>query len=162
MKSWIKSSLIAVLAVSTLCGATAMAKKAQPATPEQQRAEWVKQNEVQLAKLELALVLTPEQKPAWEKFKASITARNEAVLNDLEIRAKVDEPKTVIERLQRAEEATTHRAQLLAETRRDVEAFYVGLSDPQKTVFDAEVYRLLPARHGPRNAPGKKGKRGKK
>jgi len=166
MQNWIKTSLIAVLAASTLFGSAAvMAKGGQrhqqaAASPEQAKAEWLRQNEAQLARLELALVLTPEQKPAWEAFKAAVTARNETVLNDMEIRTTVGEATTVVERLKRAEEVTAQRAKLLGETRRDVEAFYVGLSDAQKKVFDDEVYRLLPSRQGVTQT--KKGKRGKK
>lgn len=167
MQNWIKTSLIAVLAASALFGSTVvMAKGGQhhqqaAAGTEQAKAEWLRQNEVQLARLELALVLTPEQKPAWEAFKAAIVARNETVLNDdLAIRDKVGEAATVVERLKRAEEATAQRSKLLGETRKDVEAFYAVLSDAQKKIFDDGVYRLLPSRQGATHT--KKGKRGKK
>ncbi|MDR1423328.1 MAG: Spy/CpxP family protein refolding chaperone [Azoarcus sp.] len=167
MQNWIKTSLIAALAASTLLGSPAvMAKGGQhhhqqaAVNPEQAKAKWLRQNEAQLARLELALVLTPEQKPAWETFKAAVTARNETVLNDMEITTKVGEAATVVERLKRAEEVTAQRSKLLGETRRDVEAFYVILNDTQKTVFDDEVYRLLPSRQGV--VQTKKGKRSKK
>ena len=172
MKTWIKTSLVATLAASTLLAGTAMAGRdrggcpgwgAYGATPEQIGEHFARHAEQRLARLELALALTPAQKPAWANFKKAAASRAEAVQKEVEARHKAGQPVTALEKLQRAEEASTRRARLLADTRKDVEAFYGKLSDAQKTVFDAEADRLLsPRGHaGHRRGDGKGGGRGR-
>ncbi|MDR1662158.1 MAG: Spy/CpxP family protein refolding chaperone [Azoarcus sp.] len=156
MKTWIKTSLAAALAASTLFVGTAVAGwdrggpggwlgggHGRGATPEQIKEHFTRHAEQRLARLELALALTAEQKPAWANFKKAVAARAETALRELESFHKDGWPKTAPEKLQRAEEASKQRARLLAETRKDVEAFYGKLSEAQKTVFDAEADKFL-------------------
>ncbi|MDR0701565.1 MAG: Spy/CpxP family protein refolding chaperone [Azoarcus sp.] len=155
MKTWIKTSLAAALTASALFAGTAVADwdRGGPdgcpggglhgGAPGQIKERFAQHAEERLARLELALTLTSEQKPAWANFKKAAKVRAETVWKDLEALHKAGVPKTVLEKLQRAEDAGKQRARLLAETRKDVEAFYGKLSDAQKTVFDAEVDKLL-------------------
>ena len=172
MKTWIKTSLVATLAASTLLAGAAVAGHGHGggpgwgghgATPEQVRAHFTRHAEQRLARLELALALTPEQKPAWANFKKAVASRAETALKEMEGRWKAGQPGTALEKLQRAEEASKQRARFLADTRKDVEAFYGKLSDAQKTVFDAEADRLLsPRGHAShRRDDGKGGRRGR-
>ncbi|MDR2260170.1 MAG: Spy/CpxP family protein refolding chaperone [Azoarcus sp.] len=172
MKPWIKASLVAALAASTLLGGLAAASHGERghgwddgghawrgAPPEQFKEQLSRWTELQLARLELALSLTPEQKPAWSNFKKAIAARGEAVWKEAEARQKAERPRTVLENLQRAEEVNKQHARLLADTRKDVEALYAKLSDAQKTVFDAEAGKFLSHhRHGD-HRHGDRGKR---
>ncbi|MDR2032546.1 MAG: Spy/CpxP family protein refolding chaperone [Azoarcus sp.] len=169
MKSWIKTSLIAALAASTLFGGLAAAGHggrghgwddgghAWRDAPPARFAERLSQGtELRLARLELALSLTPEQKPAWSNFKKAITVRGEAAWKEAEAQHKAERPRTVLERLQRAEEASKQRMRFLADTRKDIETLYGKLSDAQKTVFDAEADKFLSHhRRGHRRGGGK-------
>lgn len=161
MKPWIKTPLVAALLATTAFSATAFAgphghggcgwgKFDAPAvSPEQIKERMAKSFEVKLAKLELALALQPNQKSAWADFKQAMNARGEAFARDIEARRKAEPPKTVLERLDRAENASKERVKQLADTRKAVESFYGKLSATQKTVFDAEAGRLLqPHRDG--------------
>jgi hypothetical protein len=146
MKHWIKTSLVAALAVTTLLGSTAMAQPGRGggygwhnASPEQVKERMNKRMEVHLARLELALALTPEQRTPWADFKKATEARADAMLKDMESKRSAGAPKTAIERLERAEERNKKRAVMLADVRKSVETFYAKLSPAQKTVFDAEA-----------------------
>ncbi|GHT87979.1 hypothetical protein AGMMS49960_15970 [Betaproteobacteria bacterium] len=173
MKPWIKTSLVvAALSASTVFGGVAMAAHGHgehdgkwggqgwhATSPEQVKERLTRQTELRLAKLELALALTAEQKPAWADFKTAITAGAETVLKEVESRQKADAPRTVLERLDRAEAALKVRANLLADARKAVGAFYPKLSEAQKTVFDAEAGKFLHAGH-PGSPDGHAGKGG--
>ncbi|MDR0717407.1 MAG: Spy/CpxP family protein refolding chaperone [Azoarcus sp.] len=172
MKPWIKASLVAALAASTLLGGLAAAHGERGhgwddgghawrgAPPGQVKEHLSRQMELQLARLELALSLTPEQKPVWSNFKKAITARGETVWKEAEARQKAERPRTVLENLQRAEEVNKQHARLLADTRKDVETLYGKLSDAQKTVFDAEADKFLSHhRHGNHRHGDRKEKR---
>ncbi|MDR1063891.1 MAG: Spy/CpxP family protein refolding chaperone [Azoarcus sp.] len=173
MKTWIKTSLAAALTVSALFAGTAVADwdhggpggcpGGAYGAPGQMKEHFAQYAEQQLARLELALALTPEQKPAWAGFKKASMARTETALKEMETLHKAGQPKTALEKLQRAEEASKQHARLLAEMRKDVEAFYGKLSDAQKTVFDAEVGKFLSPRHagGQHRGDGKGRRRGK-
>jgi hypothetical protein len=154
MKTWIKTSLAATLAASAVFAGTAVADwdRGGPGgcldggyhgAPGQVKERFAQHAGERLARLELALALTPEQKPAWADFKKAVTARAETAWKELDTLHKAGQPKTALEKLQRAEDASKRHARLWAETRKDVEAFYGKLSDAQKTVFDAEADRLL-------------------
>ena len=148
MKTWIKTSLLAALAATTLASGAAMAQcdghgwghrhDWHNATPEQMKERMQQRTELYLARLELVLALTPEQKQAWADFKKATEARSEAMLKRMESKRNAEQPKTVIERLARAEERSKERANILADMRKATEAFYAKLSAPQKTVFDGE------------------------
>ncbi|MCL2590123.1 MAG: Spy/CpxP family protein refolding chaperone [Betaproteobacteria bacterium] len=174
MKYWIKTSLVAALAATTLLGGAAIASCVgdgwggghgwRNANPEQIKERMSKRVEVNLARLELALALTPEQKPAWAEFKKTAETRTEAMLKEMENRRNAGAPKTALERLGRMEESTKQRANMLADMRKSVEAFYGKLSAAQKTVFDAEVASFMrPMRgegSGGKDGSGKSGKGG--
>jgi DNA-binding transcriptional regulator PaaX len=177
MKSWIKTSLVATLAASALFSGSALAgcdghgwghgwSHVQNANPEQARERMNKRMELHLAQLELALALTPEQKPAWEDFKKAAEARADAMLKEMEKWRNAGEPKTAIERLGRAEESSKMHTAMLADMRKSVEAFYGKLNEAQKTVFDAEAATCMHFRYegkpGHGHKAGKRGKGGKR
>ncbi len=152
MKTWIKTSLVAALAATVLASGSAMAWCGgygwggggyghgwRNATPEQIKERMNQRMELHLARLELALALTPEQKPAWADFKKAAEARSETMLKEMENRRNAGLPKTAAERLARAEEFSKKRVDMLADMRKSVEAFYSKLSATQKTVFDGET-----------------------
>ncbi|MDR2881675.1 MAG: Spy/CpxP family protein refolding chaperone [Azoarcus sp.] len=152
MKTWIKTSLVTALAATTLLSGAAFAQCGgwggggyghgpgwRNATPEQMKERMEQRVELKLARLELALALTPEQRPAWADFKKATEARAEAMQKEMENRRNAGVPKTAIERLARAEEHNKKRAGMLADMRKSVEAFYGKLNAAQKTVFDAEA-----------------------
>ena len=166
MKTWIKSSIAAaiiatgalgtsaVLAWGGQCdgggargGKTGWSKMA----PEQMKAKMAERAELHMARLELALALTPEQKPAFERFKTDMKARAERMATTMAERRAAGQPKTAIERMQRMEEMSKLRQAEMGEARKSVETFYAMLSDAQKTVFDAEFQKM-----------GRKGERGMK
>jgi len=170
MKIWIKTSLVAALAATTLVSGAAMARCDghgwgghghgygwHNATPGQIKERMNQRVELQLARLELALALTLEQKAAWADFKKAAEARSEAMLKTMEARRNAEPPKTAIERLARAEEHSKEHASMLADMRKATEAFYSKLSAPQKTVFDGEAASFGgcgmgmggPGHHGP-------------
>jgi hypothetical protein len=170
MKTWIKTSLAAALTVSALFAGTAAAGWGHGGpgvcpdgvygAPEHMKERFTQYAEQQLARLELALALTPEQKPAWANFKKAVMARAETALKEMEALHKAGRPKTALEKLQRTEDASKQHARLLAETRKDVEAFYGKLSDAQKTVFDAEADKFLSPRHSGHGGKGRRHGRG--
>ena len=104
-----------------------------------------------MARLELALALTPEQKPAFESFKTDMKARAERMATMMAERRAAGQPKTAIERMQRMEDMSKLRQAEMGEARKSVETFYATLGDAQKTVFDAEFQKM-----------GRKGDRGMK
>ena len=115
------------------------------------KAKMAERAELHMARLELALALAPEQKPAFESFKTDMKARAERMAANMAERRAADQPKTAIERMQRMEEMSKLRQAEMGEARKSVEAFYATLSDAQKTVFDAEFQQM-----------GRKGERGMK
>jgi hypothetical protein len=152
MKTWIKTSIAAaVMATAALgssatlawgggCGYDGPGGKAgwQRMAREQMKERMTQRTEQHLARLELALALTAEQKPAWEKFKGTMKQGADTMIAEMEKRRDADAPKTAIGRLQLMEEMSKLHQARLVEAREAVEAFYPQLSDAQKTVFDAE------------------------
>jgi hypothetical protein len=161
MKPWIKTSfVVAALSASTVFSGMAMAahgygehdgkwgEQGWHATSlEQIKDRFTRQTELRLAKLELALALTAEQKPAWADFKQAITAGTETMLKEVESRRKAEPPNTALDHLDRAEAALKVRASLLTDARKAVGTLYARLSDAQKTVFDAEAGKLVHIGH---------------
>jgi hypothetical protein len=151
MKSWIKTSIVAALTASALLsGSAAMAARGdgsgpgwRNANPEQMKEKMTQQTEVKLARLELALALTLEQKPAWADFKKAVEARTGAMLENMESMRKAGVPKTALERLDRMEEMQKQHSRALTDMRKAVETFYGKLNAAQKTVFDDETARLM-------------------
>lgn len=168
MKTWIKTSIAAAVAATVGLGATGVmaggwggcdggrmgkAGWGQKMAPEQMKQRMEQRADLHLARLELALALTPEQKPAWDTFKGAMKQRVENMSTHMQARRTAAAPATAVERLQRMEEMSRLRQAQLAETRKAVEAFYPALSDAQKTVFDAEFQRMG-RKGGHRMAPG--------
>ncbi len=155
MKTWMKTSIATALIATSALGASAVLARGgdcdrhgpdggrsgwHKMAPEQMSARIADRAGTQLARLELALALTPEQQPAWAKFKESMLARASEMGERMAEYREAERPKTALERLQRMEEMSKgHQAQL-GETRSAVEAFYGGLSDAQKKVFDADFH----------------------
>lgn len=159
MKTWIKTSIAAALIATGAMGTTVLARGGDcdgsmggkagwhRMAPEQMKANMLQRADVHLARLELALALSPEQKPAWDAFKGSMKERAERMAAHMETRTQGERPTTAIERLQRMEEMSTLRQAAMGDTRKAVEAFYGKLSDAQKTVFDDEFSKMQ-GRHG--------------
>jgi hypothetical protein len=155
MKNWIKTSIAAAVIATGAIGSTAAlawgghcdgprggkAGWSQMA-PEQMKAKMAARAELHMARLELALALTPAQKPAFETFKADMKARAERMASAMAGRRAADQPQTAIERMQRMEELSKLRQAEMAEARKAVETFYATLGDAQKTVFDAEFDKM--------------------
>jgi hypothetical protein len=175
MKLWIKTALVAALSASVVFGGVVMAhegeewcdhgkgKVGRTVNIEQVKSRVSRQVEVQLAKLELALVLKPEQKQAWADFKQSITTGTETALKAIESNHLAEAPKTALERLDHEVAASKLRISLLADAQAAIGAIYGKLNDAQKTVFDAEAVRLLHFAHfgahgGQAGHPGHAGK----
>lgn len=170
MKSWMKTSLMAALAATTLLGSGVAAAQCggygwgggrgwggghhgwggawRNASPEQIREQMDRRMELQLARLELALALTPEQRPAWANFKKETEDNSDAMFKGMERWRDANQSWTASERLARTEEFSRVRETMLGNMRKSVEAFYGKLSAPQKTVFDAELAFLLPMHGG--------------
>ncbi len=170
MKNWMKTSIAAaVIATGALGTTAAMAWGggcmydgprggkggwAQMA-PEQMKAKMAERAELHMARLELALALTPEQKPAFETFKADMKARAERMATAMAERRAAGMPQTAIERMQRMEEMSKLRQTEMGGARKSVETFYATLSDAQKTVFDAEFQKMgRKGEHGMRDGKG--------
>lgn len=155
MKNWMKTSIAAAIIATGAIGSTAAlawgghcdgprggkAGWSQMA-PEQMKAKMAERTELHMARLELALVLSAEQKPAFETFKADMKGRAERMATAMAERRAAGQPKTAIERMQRMEEMSKLRQAEMAEARKSVETFYATLSDAQKTVFDAEFEKM--------------------
>jgi hypothetical protein len=169
MKNWIKTSIAAAIIATSAIGVSAVARGgdcdgmrdgrpgAQQMSPEKMKARMAQRGEVQAAKLELALALTPAQKPAWDDFKAALKARGERMVEQMTARSDAERPTTVLDRMAKMEEMSKLRQAEMAEMRKAVEVFYAQLSDAQKTVFDAEFDRMG-GRHGARDHKMGKGK----
>lgn len=155
MKTWIKTSIAAAIIATGALGTTAALSwggqcdgprggKAgwSQMAPEQMQARMAERAGLHMARLELALALTPEQKPAFETFKADMQARAARMVETMAERRAADRPQTAIERMQRMEAMSQLRQSEMAEARKSVEAFYATLSDAQKTVFDAEFQQM--------------------
>ena len=167
MKIWMKTSIAAAVIAAASLGTTAVfawgghghgphggkagVSQMEPAQVKERAAQRV---ELQMARLELALALNAEQKPAFESFKSAMKARAGRMADSMAGRAAEARPATAVERMKRMEETGKHRLAELAETRKAVEAFYARLGDAQKMVFDAEFDKA--GRHD----FGRKGERG--
>lgn len=110
-------------------------------TAEQMKARMAERHELRMAELELALALTPEQKPAFDKFKSDMKASAERMRTRMIERRGAGASENTIERMQRMEEMSQQRQAEMVTMRQTVEAFYSNLSDAQKTVFDAQFQR---------------------
>lgn len=148
MKTSIKTAVAAtVIALGALGSGIAMARggdceggmRGERAGWHQMSPERIKDRaDLGLARLELALAIKPEQKAAWDQFKAAMLERAGKMATQMEAHAKDAPPKTALERMERMETFGKARVADLAETRRDVQAIYARLNDAQKKVFDAE------------------------
>jgi hypothetical protein len=97
--------------------------------------------ETRLARLESALALTPEQKPAWEEFRRALKERSERMAAREKTREKGEgRGEGQGERREKTGEPPA------ADARQGIEAFYAGLKSEQKAVFDAEFGNSFRAR----------------
>ena len=166
MKNSIKTSIaVAIIATGALGASAALAWGGQcdgsgprggmggwsQMEPEQMEERMAQRIDLHFARLELALVLSPAQKPAFDTFKAEMKARAERMASAMAERRTGTRPATAVERMQRMEEMSKLRQAEMGEARKSVETFYATLSDAQKTVFDAEFQKM-----------GRKGERGMK
>ena len=173
MKTWIKTSIAAAVIATTALGTSAALAWGghcdgegprggksgwSHMAPEQMQQKMTQRAELHMARLELALALTAEQKPAFETFKADMKARAERMATTMAERRAAGQPTTAIERMQRMEEMSKLRQAEMGEARKSVEAFYATLSDAQKTVFDAEFQKM--ERKGGKGEPGMRDGRG--
>lgn len=115
-------------------------------TPE--RAELMQERmstrvEQQLARVELALALQPEQRGAWESFQRDVLAGVGNMTGQMAERANENRPASAPERLAAREQGAEARLQVMRQTRAAVTTFYDSLGDAQKKVFDAEFGRLM-------------------
>jgi len=170
MKTWIKTTLAASLIAATAAGAgTALARggdcaargsedrpHAQRMAPEERATHMGEQVELKLARLELALALTPEQRPAWDALAATVRARTGAMAERMREHRDAGRPDTAVDRIARMEQMSGRMHSASGELRQAVEGLYAKLSDAQKIVFDADF--ALPG-HG-RFGPQARGSRG--
>lgn len=154
MKTWIKTSIVAALIGSSALGTAVMARGGDcdgpmggkvgwhSMAPGQMQERMAQRSQERMARLELALALNPEQRPAWEGFKSSMKERGERMAAHMQARSQAGQPKTALDRIARMEEMSQLRQAEMAETRKAVEALYPQLSDAQKIVFDAEFMNM--------------------
>lgn len=166
MKTWMKTAIAASLIAVTGAGTTAALARDgmcdgfgphgkagwHRMAPEDVQARMAQRADLELARLELALALKPEQQSAWNEFKQAMSERSAKMAGQMVLWRKDGAPQTAVERLQRMEELSKLRQAEMAETRKAVERFYGTLSDAQKKVFDADF-----GARGPRMRKGEPG-----
>lgn len=167
MKTWIKTSIAAAIiatgALGTtvalswggLCDGTRGGKAGWSQMASEDRpARMTQRANLSLARLELALALTPEQKPAFEAFKTNMQERATRMAATMGQRRDAERPQTAVERMDRMQAMSQLRQSEMVTVRQSVETFYATLSDAQKTVFDAEFqYGGRMAERGMRGGP---------
>ena len=158
MKQRLKTTLLATLvgagvlgmasgahawAGCTMDGPRAMQRQMNP---EQMRQRALLNAEYRLARLELALQITDQQRTAWSSYRTAMLQRAKLRFEQREARQNASIPRTAIERLQHKEEKLKQDAEHLAQTRTAVKALLGQLNDAQKAVFNAEFMRPQRAR----------------
>lgn len=150
MKQRLKTTLLATLAgvgmLGMVSGAHAWSGCAMDGpramqrqmNPEQMRQRALLNAEYRLARLELALQITDQQRTAWSTYRTAMLQRAKLRFEQREARQNASIARTAIERLQRKEEKLKQDVEHLAQTRTAVEALLGHLSDAQKAVFNAE------------------------
>jgi hypothetical protein len=171
MKTWIKTTLTTALIAATAAGAgSAVARGAdcseRGGSPSQMqrmdhadRAAHIGERvDLRLARLELALALTPEQRPAWDALAQTVRAQSGEMVERMHEHREAGRPGTAVERIARMEQMSGRMQAATAQMRKAVEDLYATLSDAQKTVFDADF--ALPGHRG--FGPQAKGPRGER
>lgn len=172
MKNWIKTTLAASLIAATAAGTgTALARggdcaqsgarekpHAQRMAPEDRAAHMGEQVELRLARLELALALTPEQRPTWDALAATVRAQTGSLAERMREHRDAARPDTAVDRIARMEHMSARMQTATGELRQAVENLYANLSDAQKTVFDNDFALPGHDRFGPQ-AKGSRGER---
>lgn len=167
MKTWMKTAMVTTLvAVSALGGTAVMARGGDcdgfgmrdgrgwgQMEPEEREARMAEHFETRMARLELALAVTPEQKPAWSALKQTMAERRAEMMKQMKDAPPPSANLSAPERMQRMEAMGRLHLDQMAKTRTAVEAFYGQLSDAQKKVFDAD----FPMMGGPGGMKGHKG-----
>lgn len=93
-----------------------------------------------LDRLEGALALTAEQTPAWKAY-ASAVEKQAARMAELR-KARGDAPRTLPERIDRAQEVAKAREAGLAEVGPAAKALYETLTPEQREVMDRKGHRM--------------------
>lgn len=153
-----RTAMIAAVLAATAMGSTAAlarggdcdwrgerGAKNEQMTPEARQERMQQRVDAKLSKLETALALTPEQKPAWDRFK---TSAHERVAAMQPMRPADASAMSAVERMKRMEEHLAKRSTELGKARAEVETFYATLSDTQKAAFDKEFRFGMDDRRG--------------
>lgn len=167
MKTWMKTAMATTLVAVTALGGTAVLARGgdcdgygmrdgrgwSQMAPEERQARMAERFETRMARLELALALTAEQKPAWGALKQAMAERRGEMMKQMQDGPRQAASLPAPERMQRMEAMGRLHLEQMAKTRAAVETLYAQLSDAQKTVFDAD----FPMMGGPGGMKGHKG-----
>jgi hypothetical protein len=151
MNFWTKplltATLVSVAAHCVVFSGVAMARDDEHAG--EARAEITRNMDERLERLESALALTPDQKPAWEEFKRAVKERSERMAARRGEARRAGGTGDGEHRAPRGEMAGQGDGP--NEMRKNIESFTATLSSEQKAVFDAEFGKFSP-RDGQRRA----------
>jgi hypothetical protein len=86
--------------------------------------------------IEGLMTFTPEQETAWKELKETMTSGRATLKESCEARKEGDRPKTVIERLNRFEDAMATRLAVMRSFKPAFEKFYGTLSEKQQKSID--------------------------
>lgn len=86
--------------------------------------------------IEGLMTFTPEQETAWKELKETMKSGRETLKETCEARKEQDPPKTVIERLDRFENAMATRLAVMQSFKPAFEKFYGTLSEKQQKAVD--------------------------
>lgn len=93
-----------------------------------------------LAKLQEALVLRLEQRPAWEAFSAAMRSRAEKAAEQMQSMRAGERPMTALERMERMETFAERRLESMREMHAAAVKLYDVLDAPQKKTFDEQFH----------------------
>lgn len=108
-----------------------------------------------LARLQEALALRPEQRPAWETFSAAMRSRAQKAAEQMQSMRGGERPMTAPERMERMETFAEMRLASMREMHAAAAKLYDVLDETQKKTFD-EQFRVGGPRRGDRQQwPGR-------
>ncbi|NMG55030.1 Spy/CpxP family protein refolding chaperone [Aromatoleum aromaticum] len=100
-----------------------------------------------LARLQEALALRPEQRPAWETFSAAMRSRGQKAAEQMQSMRAGERPMTALERMERMETFAESRLASMREMHAAAAKLYEVLDAAQKKTFD-EQFRVGGSRRG--------------